>query len=378
MTAKDYLWRCPDANGISVQSFTHGKKASLGFGAMRLPDEKETARLVDTYLERGYNYFDTAWIYGGSEEKLRETLVKRHPRDSFLVANKLPPWEVKNHSDCDKLFAEQLRRTGLEFFDFYLVHSLSDEREREVEDMRLFEWASEKKARGLISHVGFSFHGTTAYLERILKAHPESEFVLLQLNYSDILRGEAGEWQKLAIKYNQPIFVMEPVKGGSLAKLPAPAEKILRDYAPHRSIASWAVQYAATLQGVTCMLSGMSNMEHLRDNLQTFANLKPLTAEEHELLEQVLVETGKVASIPCTACKYCHAVCPQEIDIAACFSLYNDLKRGGTDWNLAMMYKALPQSKRANDCFNCNACNAHCPQRIDIPKGLDEVAKTFK
>jgi predicted aldo/keto reductase-like oxidoreductase len=308
---------------------------------------------------------------------LKKTLVKRHPRDKFFVADKLPPWEVKNHKDCDKLFATQLKRTGLEFFDFYLVHSLDDAKEKEVEDMQLFEWAMEQKQKGLVNHVGFSFHGTTAYLARVLEKHPESEFVQLQLNYSDILSGEAGEWQKLAIKHNIPIIVMEPVKGGSLAKLPAPAEKILKDYAPNRSIASWAIQYAATLEGVTCVLSGMSNMEQLRDNLHTFENLKPLTADELQLIKQIPAEMGKVASIPCTTCRYCHANCPEEIDIAACFNLYNELKRGGTEWNLKMMYNTLPQGKRAHDCTTCGACNSHCPQHINIPRELKTVAETF-
>jgi predicted aldo/keto reductase-like oxidoreductase len=360
---------------MTAQDYLKTDCSALGFGAMRLPDERATERMIDAYLASGFNYFDTAWIYGGSEERLKRTLVRRHPRDKFIVADKLPPWEVRNHRDCDRLFEEQLRRTGLEFFDFYLIHSLDDEKEAEVEEMLLFEWAMEKKSRGLVNHVGFSFHGTTAYLERVLAAHPESEFVQLQLNYSDVKRGAAGEWQQLAVKFNTPIIVMEPVKGGSLAKLPAPAEKILRDYAPERSVASWAVQYAATLPGVTCMLSGMSNMEQLEDNLRTFENLRPLTDEEHEMLERVLVETAKVSSIPCTACRYCR--CPLEIDIAACFSLYNDLKRGGTGWNLAMMYKALEDGKRAENCTACGACNAHCPQKIDIPANLKRVAKAL-
>ncbi|MCL1844601.1 MAG: aldo/keto reductase [Defluviitaleaceae bacterium] len=354
-----------------------GASAVLGFGAMRLPDDKETERMVDAFLAGGFNYFDTAWIYGGSEERLKRTLVKRYARDKFVVANKLPPWEVKNHRDCDKLFEEQRIRTGLEFFDFYLIHSLDDGREVEVEKMRLFDWAMEKKERGLVKHIGFSFHGTTAYLSRLLKAHPESEIALLQLNYSDIMRGEAGEWQKLALAHNIPIAVMEPIRGGALANLPASAEKILRDYDSSRSIASWAVQYAATLEGVTCMLSGMSNMEQLEDNMKTFRNLKPLTTEELEMLDRVLVEMGKVASIPCTACKYCHANCPLEIDIAACFSLYNDLKRGGAGWNLGMMYRGLPDGKRAENCTSCGACNAHCPQKIDIPGNLRTVVSAF-
>ncbi|MCL2355925.1 MAG: aldo/keto reductase [Defluviitaleaceae bacterium] len=354
-----------------------GAPPALGFGAMRLPDDAETERMIDAFLDAGFDYFDTAWIYGGSEERLKRTLVKRHARDKFLVADKLPPWEVKNHRDCDKLFDEQRRRTGLEYFDFYLIHSLDDEKEAQLEEMRLFEWAMEKKARGLVKHVGFSYHGTTAYLKRLLAAHPEAEFAQLQLNYSDVLRGEAGEWQKLAVAHNTPIIVMEPVKGGSLAKLPAAAEKILRDCAPGRSIASWAVQYAATLPGVTCMLSGMSNMEQVADNLRTFENLRPLTPEELDMLERVLAEMGKVSSVPCTACRYCHADCPQEIDIAACFSLYNDIKRGSADWNVRMMYKTLPRGKRAENCTACGLCNARCPQKIDVPGELKTVARTF-
>ncbi|MCL2388434.1 MAG: aldo/keto reductase [Defluviitaleaceae bacterium] len=364
ITANDYL------NASAPKSY-------LGFGAMRLPDDKETAEMIDLYLDSGFNYFDTAWIYGGSEEMLKRTLVKRHPRDRFFVANKMPPWEVKNHKDCDTLFAEQLRRTGLDYFDFYLIHSLDNEKEKGIESMALFDWAAEQKRKGLVKHVGFSFHGDTPCLERAFRRYPEAEFVQLQLNYVDILRGPAGEWQDLAVKHNVPIIVMEPVKGGSLANLPASAEKILKDYAPERSIASWAIQYAATLKGATCVLSGMSNMQQMRDNLKTYQNLKPLTEEEMAMLERVLVEMGKVSSIPCTACKYCHPNCPMEIDIASSFALYNEYKRGGDKWNRTMMYRTLPEGKRAHDCTSCGACMSHCPQHLDIPTGLSTVADTF-
>jgi predicted aldo/keto reductase-like oxidoreductase len=357
---------------------TPGQQSHLGFGAMRLPDEAETAKMVDAYLDAGFNYFDTAWIYGGSEECLKKTLVKRHPRDKFLIADKLPPWEVKNHADCEKLFNEQLRRTGLDYFDFYLVHSVDDEKEKSISDMALFEWVSDQKKKGKVKHVGFSFHGTTACLARTLEKHPESEFVQLQLNYDDCLRGPALEWQELAVKHYTPIIVMEPVKGGSLATLPAPAEKLLKDHDPNRSIASWAIQYAATLNGVTCVLSGMSNMQQMQDNLKTYQNLKPLTPQELDLLKKVLAEMGKVSSIPCTACKYCHANCPMEIDIAACFGLYNEVKRGGSEWNRAMMYRTIPENKRAHHCTACGACESHCPQHIAIPKQLETVIDTFK
>ena len=353
---------------------------SLGFGAMRLPDAKETTQMVDAYMDSGYNYFDTAYAYGGSEELLKKTLVQRHPRDSYMVANKLPPWELKKAADCDKVFKKSLQRCGLDYFDFYLMHSLTDDRDKLITDIGMFEWAFEQKKRGLIKHVGFSFHGTTPYLEQLLKRHPQSEFVQLQLNYVDVLRGNAGEWQALAIKYNQPIIVMEPIRGGTLAKLPASAEALLKARDPSRSISSWALQYAATLEGTTSTLSGMSSLAQMQDNLKTFRNLKPPTPDELELLENVLVEMNKEAGIACTACKYCHEHCPRGIDIAACFSMYNEYMRNKADsggWNRSMMYGVLADERKADKCTSCGACVGHCPQKLDIPAGLKSVAKAF-
>ncbi|MCL2605548.1 MAG: aldo/keto reductase [Defluviitaleaceae bacterium] len=355
---------------------TVGKASALGFGNMRMPDVSQSTKMVDTYLESGYNYFDTAYEYGGSEELLKKVLVTRHPRGNFMIADKLPPWQVKNHRDCERILAESLKRLGTDVIDFYMLHSLDDSREAAIESQDLFGWIKKQKEKGIAKHIGFSFHGSTAYLERLLKTHPETEFVQLQLNYIDNLRGPANEWQELAIKYNVPIIVMEPVKGGTLAKLPAPAEALLKAHAPERSIASWAVQYAATLEGATVMLSGMSNMEQLLDNLNTYKNyLRPFNAEEKDLLEKVLAEMAKVASVPCTGCKYCHNYCPERIDIASCFSFYNGLKRGDAHWNRDAMYKTL--EKRADHCTACGACLTHCPQKIDIPKELKTVKKAF-
>ena len=357
-----------------------GNPSALGFGAMRMPKTaQERSLMVDTYLDSGYNYFDTAYIYTDSEEQLGEALVKRHNRDKFVIANKLPPWHVHNApQDCEKIFEEQLKRTGLDYFDFYLVHSLDEGKEQDVEDKGLFDWCRGLKEKGLIKHLGFSFHGGTAYLDRLLQRHPDVEFVQLQQNYMDNLRGPASQWQDLALKYNKPIIVMEPVKGGSLAALPQSAEKLLKDYDPTRSIASWAVQYAATLKGATCVLSGMSNMEQLQDNIKTYQNLKPFTSQEEELLQNVLVEMAKAANIPCTACKYCHSQCPVNIDIAACFAFYNEVGRGSAKWNVDTNYKTLPESTRAHACIKCGACLAHCPQHIDIPTDLDKVTEMFK
>ena len=349
--------------------------SSLGFGAMRLPDDGETTKMVDAYLESGDMYFDTAYIYAGSEEKLKRTLVKRHPRSSFFVANKLPPWEVNKPSDCDRIFETQLKRMGLDYFDYYLVHSLDESREASVEELGLFEYVWNQKKKGNVRHVGFSYHGGTDYLDRLLTRHKGVEFVQLQLNYVDVLRGPAGEWLDVANNHDVPVIVMEPIKGGTLANLPAAAEKLLKEYDGSRSVASWALQYAATLEGVTCLLSGMSNMEQMNDNIKTYKNMKPLTSGEMELIENVLAEMSKVASIPCTACRYCEKDCPVGIDIAVCFSLYNELKRGSEAWNRRNLYNSL--SKKAGDCTGCGACLSHCPQHIDIPKEMAVVAKSF-
>ena len=351
--------------------------ASLGFGCMRLPDVKEVAQMTDLYLEAGFNYFDTAYEYGGSEEKLKKALVARHPRDSYMVADKIPPWETRDRKSCDKIFKTMLSRLGLDYLDFLLVHSLDEDNERSALKADIYGFAAEQKKKGSVRHVGFSFHGSTELLEKIFKAHPEMEFVQLQLNYIDVLRGSAKQWQDMAIKYDKPIIVMEPMRGGALANLPSAAEALMKTHAPDVSVASWANRYAATLSGAVCLLSGMSSLAQMRDNIRTFSPLKPLSKEEMEIIEAVLTQLGKVSSIPCTGCKYCLACCPPQIEIAQCFSLYNEFKRGGAHWNLSMIYDTIPQGRRPEDCTACGACVERCPQKIDIPGELKRVSKTL-
>jgi predicted aldo/keto reductase-like oxidoreductase len=359
----------------AAQYLNPSNPAVLGFGAMRLGDDAETSRMVDAYMESGANYFDTAWIYGGSEARLNRTLVSRYPRDSFIIADKMPPWEVKNAAGCDKIFAAQLKRLGVSYIDFYLVHSLDDRREEGLE--YIFEWAYARKKAGDVKHVGFSFHGSTGCLQRLLTRFPDVEFVQLQLNYADILRGPAGEWMDVANKANLPIIVMEPIKGGGLAKLPPAALEILSQQDSARSAASWAVQYAAQLPGVTCVLSGMNDLPQVQDNVNTFAKYNtPMTEAQLAALSRVLDEVAKAGGIACTACRYCHAHCPQGINISACFQQFNDLKRGGGQaWNIEMQYKTL--DKNASDCTCCRACIANCPQKLDIPRHMQAVASTF-
>ena len=350
------------------------KYALLGFGLMRLPSAGETKQMVDMYIDAGFNYFDTAYVYGDSEDKMKKTLCSRHQRDSFIVANKMPPWMVNSPKDCDKIFAKSLKNCGLDHFDFYLVHSIDDGAEQNAIKAGIFEWIVQQKKKGLCKHIGFSFHGTTGLLDRLLTNYPEMEFVQLQLNYIDILRGKAGELHEVALKHKKPVIVMEPVKGGMLAKLPKTAEAIFKNHAPDSSAASWAVRYAASLSGATCLLSGMSTIDQMKDNIKTYKPFTPITPEELDVIDNVLQELSKIAVIPCTSCGYCLDECPKKIAIPACFNLYNDLKRGAAKWNLQSLHRGFPEGQRAGDCISCGACVPRCPQHINIPEELKTVA----
>jgi len=354
------------------------RHAGLGFGLMRLPSAEETTEMVDMYLEAGFNYFDTAYVYGGSEDKLKRALSSRHPRDTFMVADKLPPWMAPDFAACDRLFGESLKRCGLDYIDFYLVHSLDEDNEKKAVRNGVYDWIAAQKKKGLCRHIGFSFHGSTELLEHILTVHPEMEFVQLQLNYMDILRGKAGELHEVALKHKKPIIVMEPVKGGTLATLSPVAEAIFKAYSPESSVASWALRYAASLTGATCVLSGMSSVSQMADNIKTYRPFKRISQDELEIIEKVLLELSTVATIPCTYCKYCVEECPQDIEIPVCFNLYNDSKRGAANWNLEGLYNAIPKGRRAGNCTACGACLARCPQHIDIPEELKIVAEHFE
>ena len=352
--------------------------ASLGFGCMRLPSAlSEVIKMTDAYLEAGFNYFDTAYIYGGSEEMLNKALISRHKRESYMIADKIPPWNVSDRSSCDKLYRTIMKRLGLDCLDFLLVHSLDDDNERKAVSAGLYDWAAEQKKKGNAKHVGFSFHGSAKLLEKLFNDHPEMEFVQLQLNYMDIMRGNGGQWHQLAIKYDKPIIVMEPVRGGALANLPPAAQSLMKGYAPDDSVASWAMRYAASLPGVTCVLSGMSSIAQMKDNIHSFSPFKPICGEEMAIIEAVLTEMGKVSSIPCTGCGYCLPDCPLSVEIEKCFALYNEAKRGGEKWNLSMVYDTIPTSRRAGDCTACGACLKRCPQHINIPKELLAVGRMF-
>ncbi len=387
------------AEAVAVSDAVKAKidpKNKLGFGFMRLPlknPDDQTAidydvlnKMVDTFLERGFTYFDTAWMYMGyeSEVAIRKSLVERHPRNKFTVASKLPVGSIKNKAEQEEIFNKQLEKTGLDYFDYYLVHNINANTIGNVRKYDSFKFVADKKKEGKVKQMGFSFHDKAEMLEEVLKEHPEVDFVQLQINYIDWDSEDiqARKCYEIAQKYNKPVIVMEPVKGGSLAEVPDPVEKIFKDAEPDMSVASWAIRYAASLDGVMMVLSGMSNMEQLEDNTSYMQNFKPLNKKEMQVVENAIKTLHKTVSVPCTACRYCVEYCPMKIAIPEYFALYNAEKQGWSKKpvrarreqyaNLAKEYG------KASACIGCKLCQQHCPQHIEISKWMKEVAKTFE
>ena len=359
----------------------------LGFGLMRLPkkdgviDVEETSRMVDRFLEEGYKYFDTAFVYDGSEEAIRKALVERHPRDSFYLATKLAAWAgCKTREDAEKQFRTSLERTGAGYFDFYLLHDLGEERTVLYDDLGLWDMVRELKAEGLIRHYGFSFHSTADDLDKVLAAHPDAEFVQLQINYID---WEDEKVQSRAVyetarKYGKPVVIMEPVKGGMLATPPEAVVKLMKDTQPDMTPASWAVRFAADLPGVLTVLSGMSSLEQMEDNLATMNGFTGLSAEEKAVIEKAREEIEKIPTIPCTGCDYCANVCPMEIGISGLFAARNRAARFGMSPAIArelFFSVEKPGKKYASECIQCGQCEGVCPQHIAI---RDELQKTIE
>lgn len=387
------------AEPIAVSDTVKAKinpKNKLGFGFMRLPlknPEDQTSinydelnKMVDMFLERGFTYFDTAWMYMGyeSEIAIRESLVKRHPRNKFTVASKLPAGYLKSAADMETIFNKQLEKTGLDYFDYYLVHNINAGTIGNVRKYDCFKFIADKKKAGKVKNIGFSFHDSPELLEEVLKEHPEVDFVQLQINYIDWDNPgiQSRKCYEVAQKYNKPVIVMEPVKGGSLASMPENVEKIFKKAEPNMSVASWAIRYAASLEGVMMVLSGMSNLEQLEDNTSYMQNFKPLNDQELKVIETAVKTLHASVSIPCTACKYCVEFCPMKIAIPDYFALYNAEKQERSDkpFNAQRVYYANLTKKhgKASSCLNCKLCEQHCPQHIEISKWMKEVAKTFE
>lgn len=377
------------------QSELPDSSLKLGFGYMRLPlkdpadqtsfDYQVLNKMVDTFLARGFTYFDTAWMYMDyqSEIALRESLVKRHPRDSFTVASKLPTMMLKRPEDMAEIFDQQLEKVGVARFDYYLLHNLTTENYETVQRFDAFGFVAEQKKAGRIRSFGFSFHDTPDLLDAILTAHPETEFVQLQINYLDWNDAaiQSRRNYEVARKHGKPVIVMEPVKGGILAKVPLSAEKLFREAAPEMSPASWALRFAASLDGVRMVLSGMSTFDQMEDNTASLRSLKPLDTREREIIAEVVQIIRAATAIPCTACQYCIETCPQKIPIPNYFALYNTEKQvAPTGFSIQKFYYDNYTHKyaKASACIACGQCESHCPQHIPIVNWLKEVAETFE
>ena len=362
----------------------------LGFGLMRLPmngdkiDMEQTIKMVDLFMQKGFTYFDTAYVYGDglSEYAARDALVKRYPRESFQLATKLPAWD-KNHTadEVKQRFYTSLERTEAGYFDYYLLHNMGGERTEIFENLKHWHCATELKDKALIRPSGFSFHDNAEALDKLLTAHPEAEFVQLQINYIDWEHPhiESRKCYEVARKHNKPIIIMEPVKGGTLATVPTEAEKVFKDVNSEASIASWAIRFAASLEGVITVLSGMSNMEQMQDNLSFMENFEKLSETELNAVEKVRAIIESIPQIACTNCKYCVKDCPANIQINKILATLNGYDKHN---NLSMAknrYKSIVvECGKASDCVECKNCESVCPQHIEITKHLKRAEEIFE
>ncbi|MCI8600917.1 MAG: 4Fe-4S dicluster domain-containing protein [Oscillospiraceae bacterium] len=362
----------------------------LGFGLMRLPmigdevDLPQTKEMVDLFLKSGFTYFDTAYGYlnGKSEAAVKEALVDRYPRESFQLATKLPAWAgAANAEEARQMFFTSLERTGAGYFDFYLLHNLGDNRTEAFDRFDIWNFAREQKEKGLIKHLGFSFHDKADVLDAVLTAHPEMEFVQLQINYADWDSPsiQSRACLEVAQKHGKPVIIMEPVKGGALANLPVPAAEILKAANPNASLPSWAIRYAASLPGVITVLSGMSTIGQMEDNLATMADFAPLSDKERETVAKVQQVLKDLPQVPCTDCRYCVKGCPQQINIPGIFKamntllVYNNPGQAQGDYNWGTR-----EGGKASACIGCGQCEAACPQHIQIIGELKRAAETFE
>ena len=370
----------------------------LGFGLMRLPltdqndqkslDLENVQQMVDEFMARGFNYFDTAWMYHGgvSETIIKKCLLGKYPRDSFTVTDKLPDYILGPGRTPQDVFDTQIDRTGLDYFDYYLIHDTNAGSIGTFEEYRCFEFVEKLQDKGLVKHIGLSHHDGPELLEEILIRHPRIEFVQLQINYLDwdSLGVRARECYEVAVKYGKKVLVMEPVKGGTLAQVPEAVERHFKEADPDMSVASWAIRFAASWPEVYMVLSGMSDMEQLRDNLSYMEDFRPLDEKEMDIVKRAVDIINSNIAVDCTGCNYCTAVCPMNVQIPRLFSLYNaDLQEAESKgWSShEELYNNLVLEEGigvASDCIECGACEDRCPQHLAIREHLKEVAAHFE
>lgn len=355
----------------------------LGFGLMRLPkkgpftDIEQTKKMLDAFLDAGFTYFDTAYVYLGSEAAAKKALVSRYDRSAFTLATKVNVTVAPSEKAARKQLATSLERTGAGYFDYYLLHAIMENNYKKYEKFHLWDFAAEQKEKGVLKHIGFSFHAGPQLLDQILLDHPEVDFVQLQLNYADwenpSVQSRAN--YEVARKHGKPIVVMEPVKGGTLADPPAQVKKLFHDYAPNASCASWAIRFAASLDGVLTVLSGMSNTQQMEDNLSYMRDFQPLNADERKIIEQAQRLLGQSSAIACTACHYCTEGCPRQIPIPEIFSSANlHLANGQLDQARQQYAAAVEGRGKASDCIACGQCERACPQHLKIIDNLKQCA----
>ena len=371
---------------LFMSDFTPCKK--LGFGFMRLPKNSDgtfdmplVCKMVDAFMERGFNYFDTAYVYEGSEKALSEALVQRYPRQSYTIADKLPVVAIDSKDKLEEFFSETMSRLGVDYIDYYLVHGINGKLNEKAEQLGAWEFIAGKKAQGIVRHMGFSFHGEPEDLEKILDRHPEAEFVQLQINYLDWESDDVKSKQcyEVVRRHNLPVMIMEPVKGGMLCAPESPVTEILRKYNPSASVASWAIRFAASLEGVHVCLSGMNSMEQILDNMSVCDNLRPLDSGEMAVIDKAVRTIRSIPRIQCTGCEYCVKGCPQKIHIPTMMDVYNSYLVYKSTVNSQHVYQMMTRSGGlASSCVQCRSCEEHCPQHLHIVDVVSEVAKIYE
>lgn len=372
------------------------KEKKLGFGCMRMPvldasdptsfDYEKIEHLFDMFLEQGFTYFDTAYTYHGyqAEKAVKKALVERYPRERFQLATKMPLRDFKDEEDLETIFAEQLENCEVDYFDFYLLHNMGHNVYEKCCKYHAFDFVKKKKEEGRIKAVGMSFHDMPELLEDILEKYGDYlDFLQLQINYIDWEQPnvQARKCLEIANKYQKPVTVMEPCKGGTLANVPEEAKRLMKEYAPEASVASWAFRFAASQKGVFRVLSGMNAVEQVLDNTGIFQEFQPLTDEEYEVIRKVSEIIHEQTAIPCTACEYCTHGCPKNIAIPQYFALYNSIMRTSGSFSSQQVYynnTALNNHGKASDCIKCGKCEQACPQHLPIREHLEKVKEKFE